>query len=545
MNTKTCAVAALVIATSVSLNANVFFVTSPLDSGAGTLRDAVASSSAGDTIQFSVGGAILLSSAITIPHALYVLGPGPSSLTIDAGHIDRAFVVTGGNPVWISGMMIVNGLAAGANGPDGAIPSQNGGPGLDGDGGAILSSAGSSWLYLSNCWFTGNTAQGGNGGKGWDNPPASAFTPGSGGSGGQGLGGAVYANGVAIITYCTFSQNFAIGGNGGAGGTNGSLDHLTGGTGGGGGNSGGGALWEATTAFPRVFTNVTCSGNVAQGGAGGAGGSSLGGPGGNGGDGSGGIGGGIETYQAAFFCDTIISNSALAGTVGAAGNGFPPGSAGTTGPSFGGGVYGYPATCLSLFGNTIVADNFSDGVYSNFYIAIKDEGYNFFGTDDIDINCGQPLVMGTQVGTDASPLHPQLGPLAQNGGGMPTHAVLLTSPVLDAGNSFGTTNDERGAVRPYVFPMVPEPPGGDGSDIGAFELGSPDLGAGISSNVVVISWPAAYGDFVLQSTTNLQSPGSWTAVATSPVVISNQFVVTSQMTNGSMFYRLLNQPGTQ
>ena len=67
MNTKSCVVAALAIAASVSLNATVFTVTSPADSGPGTLRAQVAASSSGDTIQFGIGGAILLNSAITFP----------------------------------------------------------------------------------------------------------------------------------------------------------------------------------------------------------------------------------------------------------------------------------------------------------------------------------------------------------------------------------------------------------------------------------------------------------------------------------------------
>jgi hypothetical protein len=78
--------------------------------------------------------------------------------------------------------------------------------------------------------------------------------------------------------------------------------------------------------------------------------------------------------------------------------------------------------------------------------------------------------------------------------------------------------------------------------MGAFELGSPDLGAGVSSNTVVISWPAAYGDFVLQSSSNLQGPGSWSVVPTPRILVSNLFMVTNPITNGSMFYRLLNQP---
>ena len=138
------------------------------------------------------------------------------------------------------------------------------------------------------------------------------------------------------------------------------------------------------------------------------------------------------------------------------------------------------------------------------------------------------------------PIHPQLGPLAQNGGGLPTHATTLTSPVTDQGYSFGLTTDERGAPRPYVFASIPKPPGGDGSDIGAFELGSSDLGLDVVSNDAVLSWPAYYGDFTLQSATNLQGSNYWSDVSDTPVVVGSQLVVTNPATNSLTFYRLIN-----
>jgi hypothetical protein len=57
---------------------------------------------------------------------------------------------------------------------------------------------------------------------------------------------------------------------------------------------------------------------------------------------------------------------------------------------------------------------------------------------------------------------PMLGPLADNGGPTPTHALLHTSPAIDNGtNTLGLANDQRGAgfMRTY----------GVGTDIGAFE----------------------------------------------------------------------------
>ncbi|HKI69986.1 MAG TPA: choice-of-anchor Q domain-containing protein, partial [Verrucomicrobiae bacterium] len=75
-----------------------------------------------------------------------------------------------------------------------------------------------------------------------------------------------------------------------------------------------------------------------------------------------------------------------------------------------------------------------------------------------------------QVGSEVSPIDPLIGPLRINGGTMPTHALLPGSPAIDQGNSFGVETDERGDSRPYDFNFVPDAPGADGSDIGAFEL---------------------------------------------------------------------------
>ena len=171
------------------------------------------------------------------------------------------------------------------------------------------------------------------------------------------------------------------------------------------------------------------------------------------------------------------------------------------------------------------------------FIDFDDLGYNFIGSADWTA-C--PWGVYSLVGSVSTPIHPQLGPLAQNGGGLPTHATTLASPVTDQGYSFGLTTDERGAPRPYDFHFHSNAPGGDGSDIGAFELGSSDLGLDMVSNNVVLSWPAYYGDFTLQSATNLQGSNIWTDVPDTPIVVGSQLVVTNPITNTMMFYRLIN-----
>jgi hypothetical protein len=528
--------AVLLMQSALCARASLLTVTSLADAGPGSLRDRVASSNPGDTIQFGVTGTINLSSAININHTVEVRGPGAAALIVDANHVDRAFVASG-LPVVLSGMTITNGFVLGTTGADGGI-GQNGMPGGNAFGGAILNQGPS--IVVSNCWVVGNLVRGGPGGRGGNNViGATYFRPGTGGVGGSAAGAGLYSsgNGNVVVANCTFSANRAVGGTGGMGGTNVASNSDTGGTGGAGG--GGQAGGVGSDPLLTCFTNCTFSGNRVGGGAGGTGGSNTdGGPGGTGGDGGPGLGGAVATgiYAQCYLSCTIVSNGAFAGIGGPGGTGTPLGANGTGGSGTGGGVVGYLITCNNSFANTILADNDSSSSNPNYYLAPRDDGYNFVGT--YDGGCGWSAT--SRAGTITIPLHPQLGPLSQNGGGIPTHATTLTSPVTDAGFSFGQTTDQRGAPRPYDFVSIPNLAGGDGSDIGAFELGSTEVGLGMAGNNVVLSWPAYYGDLMLQSATSLQGSNNWSNVAEPPVQVGSQFIVTLTANEPVRFFRLSN-----
>jgi hypothetical protein len=80
-------------------------------------------------------------------------------------------------------------------------------------------------------------------------------------------------------------------------------------------------------------------------------------------------------------------------------------------------------------------------------------------------------------GSDLAGVIAGLGPLAENGGPTPTHALLDGSIAIDRGNSFGAATDQRGLPRPVDFAAISNKEGGDGSDIGAFEVQAPAPGA--------------------------------------------------------------------
>ena len=93
--------------------------------------------------------------------------------------------------------------------------------------------------------------------------------------------------------------------------------------------------------------------------------------------------------------------------------------------------------------------------------ALDSGGFNI----DEDGSCG------LRTATDHSNVAPGLAPaLAANGGPTPTFALLPGGVAIDQGKAFGATTDQRGEPRPAQSKGVADAPGGDGSDIGSYEL---------------------------------------------------------------------------
>jgi hypothetical protein len=131
-----------------------------------------------------------------------------------------------------------------------------------------------------------------------------------------------------------------------------------------------------------------------------------------------------------------------------------------------GGIYQFGS--ISLL-NSILINNIVSGTGRDCVGSITSKGYNLIGN-----TCAITKQVGDQISTTASPINPQLGPLANNGGPTFTHALLKGSPAISAGNpavpgSGGNAclaTDQRGLSRVANVAC----------DIGAYEVGIPVVG---------------------------------------------------------------------
>jgi hypothetical protein len=126
-------------------------VTNNNDSGPGSLRDAIASSAAGDTIQFASS---LASQTITLSNGQLVINKnltidatGASNLTISGNNTSRVILTEGSTNVTLKNLIIANGRVSGT---DENSPATSGGGGIQ--------TGGSSTLTLENCQVNNNVA---------------------------------------------------------------------------------------------------------------------------------------------------------------------------------------------------------------------------------------------------------------------------------------------------------------------------------------------------------------------------------------------------
>jgi hypothetical protein len=309
-----CAVACLVASSTVGAGTlRVNSVQDTHEDGRLTLREAIAQSSAGDTIVFDVAEVLLTQGELQIAHDLVLEGGGAGAVEIKRNTVDptpnfRIFNVIAGK-VTMTNLKIANGMEA----PSAAdVPAHGGG----------IFNAGN--LVLQRCTFDSNRALGASGGT---TPPLSAA--------GAARGGDIYNKGTATIDECTFAGSDVAGGSGASPGGTGGLGE-------------GGAIYNAgSMTIRRSFLKGS-----ARGGAGAAGAPLTV----NGGLGGTARGGGCFNNGQMLVTNSTVTNSGAGGGWG----GAPAvGGTGGNGGDAQGGAF-FNAAALTLV-NATIHDNSSRG----------------------------------------------------------------------------------------------------------------------------------------------------------------------------------------
>ncbi len=373
-----------------------------LDGGPGSLRDAIANTPVGGVVDFQPGltGTITLTSgALTIGNDLAINGPGAGILTVSGDQESTVFDITGGT-VAMSGLTVADGAAVGGE--------LGGGIANNGD------------LSLTDLVVTGNS---------------SAAVP----NGIFNSGGGIDNQGQMTITDCVVSGNTSPGGGGGIqnrGALTVADSTLTGNSAG----YGGGGIANLGT---MTVESSTFSGNSA-----------------------GNTGGAIWTFDSmAYNGQTLVVSCTFNGNSATSGGALSSNMgnvtlssstiSGNTASADGGGIVGD----VGQLANTLIAGNQAASAPDLSGTVGEDQGNNLIGDGD----GGSGFVASDLVGTAAQPIDPLLGPLQDNGGPMPTMALLPGSPAIDAGDNAATPGlyDQRGPGYPRIV---------NGTiDIGAFE----------------------------------------------------------------------------
>ncbi|NOX53028.1 MAG: S8 family serine peptidase, partial [Planctomycetes bacterium] len=125
----------------------------------------------------------------------------------------------------------------------------------------------------------------------------------------------------------------------------------------------------------------------------------------------------------------------------------------------GGGVANTGSVSLK---NTLIARNTATSGDPDVSGAFTSQGNNLIGVRGSATGLADGVI-GDLVGSAQTPRDPQIGPLQDNGGPTPTHALLPGSPALNAGSNVGApATDQRNVARP-------QDPSDGTVDIGAFE----------------------------------------------------------------------------
>ncbi len=187
-----------------------------------------------------------------------------------------------------------------------------------------------------------------------------------------------------------------------------------------------------------------------------------------------------------------------------------------------GGVWRASTTNPVNLRNSIFANNTDNGTAPDLRGGVVSLGYNL-----IENITGATITGDTA--TNVTGVDPNLGPLQDNGGPTLTHALLAGSPAVDKGGTSDFTIDQRGSVRSFDNAAISNAAGGNGTDIGAFEVELPEVTAVVSRRVHGAAGAFDINLLAAPIVTECRSGGNYQVIVTfaNPVSVSGLSVMSS------------------
>jgi hypothetical protein len=179
-------------------------------------------------------------------------------------------------------------------------------------------------------------------------------------------------------------------------------------------------------------------------------------------------------------------------------------------------LYSFSATTIT---NSFGAYTNSDGAYPARGDNLVLSGNTLFGQTLSGGLLGYGTIFAVITnGTSFTNLH-NMDPLGADFNGSDVDAERFVSNNTWYGTQYGSTNN-------ILFSR-------------SLSVGQPQLTFTPSATNLILTWPANFSGFTLQSSTNLGSSTEWTTNSLSPVIVNGQNTVTNPISSTQQFFRLV------